>query len=334
MSSSKVDSDGGEVKKEPATEVPKQSSAEAIAESEVKPVVMTSLRYFEPPTFMSETKTYETYKDDLYMWSRITSVPKKNQAEVVVYGLEGHASRIKEKIVLNIGSKIKENEDGIEELVAFLDTIYKADEMADAWAKYKAFQKVSRKDNTHINDFIADFDKEYILAKSAGCDYSDTILAFRLLEATRVNEMDEKFVLTGIDFPSAKTEKNLYSQMKTSLKKFHGRKVVTENSGEGLRYDPTLVASVAEALVAQGWKRPGRRRSNTDPGEVIPKNNSRSYKGKKNPLGMDGKPLACFKCQSVYHLQDKCDKVKKTVEYGMITTCNSDDCEFVMVALA
>lgn len=330
MNSSNVAGDGGEVKEDPVKEDQKQLSAEAIAESEEKPVVMTT-RYFEPPTFMSETKTYETYKEDLYMWSRITSVPKKNQAEVVVYGLEGHASRIKEKIVLNIGSKIKENDNGIQELIAFLDTIYKADEMADAWAKYKAFQKVSRKDNTNINDFIADFDKEYILAKSAGCEYSDTLLAFRLLEATRVNEMDEKFVLTGIDFPSAKTEKNLYTQMKTSLKKFHGRKVVTEHSGEGLRYDPTLVASVAEALVAQGWKRPGRRRSNTDPGEVIHKKNSGGYKGKKNPLGGDGKPLACFKCQSVYHLQDKCDKNKKNVEYGMIATCNSDDCEFVMV---
>ena len=73
------------------------------------------------------------------------------------------------------------------------------------------------------NDIIADFDKEYILAKSAGCEYSDTLLAFRLLEATRLNEKDEQFVRTIIDFPSAKTDKNLYSQMKTSLKQFHGR---------------------------------------------------------------------------------------------------------------
>ena len=171
--------------------------------------VMISSKMFEPPAFLLESKNYDTYKEDLYMWSRITSVPKKNQAEVVVYSLEGHSSGIKEKVILNIGAKIKENEDGIKELVTFLDTIYKADEMADAWAKYKAFQKVSRKQNTPINNFIADFEKEYILAKSAGCVYSDTLLAFRLLEATQINEMDEKFVLTGIDFPTAKTQKNL-----------------------------------------------------------------------------------------------------------------------------
>ena len=298
--------------------------------------IMISSKMFEPPAFLSEAKNYDSYKEDLYMWSRITSVPKKNQAEVVVYGLEGHSSGIKEKIILNIGDKIKENEDGIKELVTFLDTIYKADEMADAWAKYKAFQKVSRKQNTSINDFIADFEKEYILAKSAGCAYSDTLLAFRLLEATQINEMDEKFVLTGIDFPTAKTQKNLYDQMKSSLKKFHGRKVVTESSA-GLNFDPTLVASVTEALVAQGWKKPtGRRRSNTDPGEpvtVTVKKNSSTYKGKKNPLGPDGKPRACFQCGSIYHMQDfHRNENKGKPALGLVaTTSTIDGYEYVMV---
>ena len=71
-----------------------------------------------------------------------------------------------------------------------------------------------------MNHFIADFEKEYVLAKTAGCEYSDTLLAFRLLEATKLNEMDEKFVLTGVDFTSAKTKKDLFAQMKASLKKF------------------------------------------------------------------------------------------------------------------
>ena len=292
--------------------------AAAIKDWEEKPVIMMSSKVFEPPAFVSETKSYERYKDDLYMWARITSVPKKNQAEVVVYSLQGHSSGIKEKIVLNIGEKIKENDDGIKELVAFLDTIYKADEMADAWAKYKSFQKVSRIESVSINNFIADFEKEYLLAKSAGCVYSDTLLAFRLLEATNITETDEKFVLCGIDFPKAKVQSNLFDQMKTSLKKFHGRVVVTEQYGGGLKFDPNLVASVAGALVAQGYKHPGRRRSNTDPGEVDNvKRNSPSYKGKKNPLGANGLPLACFKCESIYHLQDKCDRNSSRSMNGM-----------------
>ena len=152
------------------------------------------------------------------------------------------------------------------------------------------------------------FKKEYMLAKAAGCEYSDTILGFRLLESTKLSENDEKFVLTGIDFESAKTRKDLFKQMKTSLKKFHGRTVVSVGE-EKMKFDPALVANVAQALIAQGWKKPqstGRRRSNTDPGEV--KKNSNTYKGKKNPLGPDGKPRTCFTCGSEYHFKDKCNK--------------------------
>ena len=53
---------------------------------------------FEPPAFVSNKKSYATYKADLRRWSRITAIDKKLQAEVVVYSLDGHPSGIKEKI--------------------------------------------------------------------------------------------------------------------------------------------------------------------------------------------------------------------------------------------
>ena len=158
MSSSEVEEDGaaapGVIKVEPkvegAVEAGQSSTKPTIAEAGVKveenqrvsaaaadqvSTIMASSKSYEPPAFVSETKSYSEYKTDLYMWSRITPVPKKSQAEVVVYNYDGDKSRIKEKVVLNIGDKIKESEDGIEELIKFLDTIYKKDEMADAWSK-------------------------------------------------------------------------------------------------------------------------------------------------------------------------------------------------------
>ena len=305
------------------------------------PVVNMSGKAFEPPAFVSESKNYATYKDDLLRWSRITNVVKKNQAEVVVYGLEGHPSGIKEKITVNIGDKIQDADDGIDELIKYLDTIYKEDEMAEAWFKYKSFQKVVRAENVVVNQFIAEFEKQYLLAKTAGCDYSDTLLAFRLLEATRLGEMDEKFVLTGVDFSSAKTNKDLFKQMKSSLKKFQGRSLVSSGD-EKMRHDPTLIAEeVKQVLLAQGWKQPprARKRSNTDPGQ-----RKGGYKGKKNPLGTDGKPLKCFKCGSEYHFRDKC-KDRNSNESGLISICNevkddgeihaeNDNLEFELVMIA
>ena len=56
-------------------------TAEAVGQQNTNTMATSK---FEPPAFISDTKTYADYKKDLYMWSRITGVAKKIQAEVVV----------------------------------------------------------------------------------------------------------------------------------------------------------------------------------------------------------------------------------------------------------
>ena len=98
----------------------------------------------EPPSFVSNTKTYAEYKEDLKRWSRLTSLEKKYQADMVVNRLDGHPSGVKEKIVTQIGSVIEGKEDGIEQLIKFLDGIYDKDDMADTWEKFKDFSGLVR----------------------------------------------------------------------------------------------------------------------------------------------------------------------------------------------
>ena len=310
-----AEAEGNSLNESSETEPPEsfilnESSETDSVETEPPASFTMSSKYLDPPAFIGPKRTYAQYRADLMMWSRITPIKDENQAEVVVYNLEGHSSGIKEKIMIKVGDKLENNKEGIKELVKYLDGVYKEDDMSDAWTKYKNFQKMTRKANQSIPDFIAEFEKECVLAKTAGCDYSDTILAFRLLEATNLTEMDEKFVLTGIDFAKGKTEKNLEEQFKQSLKKFQGRKTVTESDAVSL--DPALVASVKKVLIADGWKKDKkqqRKRSTSEPptGDKSANRNSSGYQGKKNPLGRDYKPLKCFKCNSEYHMADKCD---------------------------
>jgi hypothetical protein len=186
----------------------------------------------EPPTFVSDKKSYAEYKADLKMWSRITSLEKSVQAEMVVYRLEGHPSRIKEKITTQLGEKLQDNEKGIEELIAFLDTIYTKDEMADAWDKFGEFSGFTRKRDVAMGDFIADWDNCYYKAQKVGCEYPDMILAFKLMKDSNLDDMETKLVLTGVDYAAGKTNKNLLEQVKNSLKKFKGRSVF-KAAGEG-----------------------------------------------------------------------------------------------------
>ena len=63
-----------------------------------------------------------------------------------MYHLEKHPSGILEKIDTAIGDRIIDKKDGLDQLIAYLDTIYGEDEMADAWNKYKDVYR-SQKNN-------------------------------------------------------------------------------------------------------------------------------------------------------------------------------------------
>ena len=81
----------------------------------------------------------------------------------------------------------------------------------------------------------------------------------------------------------------------------------------GVKEEPTFMTEMEEVFIARGWKPPGksRRRSRS-----MSPTRDRSYKGRKNRLGDDGKPLKCFICKCshvtactcpcVYHLAGTC----------------------------
>ena len=56
-------------------------------------------KLIEPPSFISETKSFETYKKDLERWVLLTTLEPAKQALMVDHLLDGDTSGIKEKIV-------------------------------------------------------------------------------------------------------------------------------------------------------------------------------------------------------------------------------------------
>ena len=165
----------------------------------------------EPPEFCSDASGYAEYRKKLERWSRITTVKKCLQEEVVVYHLANHPSRIQEKMDIAIGEKLQDNDDGIKDLLEYIDTIYAEDDMTTAWIRYKRFVRLAKKKEQQVTEFIAEFEKEYKKAKDSGCEFSDVLLAFCLLEVCKLSDVD-KFVLTAIDFKSGKKDTNMLSR--------------------------------------------------------------------------------------------------------------------------
>ena len=280
-------------------------------------------QYIQPPYFISDVKTYSEYKEDLKRWSRLTSLEKKLQAEMVVYFLDGHPSQIKEKIVTHFGDKLQADT-GIKDLLEFLDSIYGKDDMSDVWDKYKSFSNHSRKAEEEISDFLPNWSMCYQKLKATGCDYSDAILGLKLLEDAQLSDIDTKLVLTGVDFKKAKEENNLLQQITNSLKKFTGQAFVSSKSSNPhrdvtVKTEPTfLVSKMEEVLVSSGWKPPSKKGSRRRSQSHSPprRSNYNNYKGRKNPLDENRRPLKCYICECnhtepcncpcVYHLANNC----------------------------
>ena len=208
-----------------------------------------------PPDFIDDATGYPEYRKKLLRWSRITKTDPKQQAEVVLYHLEKHPSGIQQKIDTALGVQVENQPDGLEKVIAFMDNIYAEDEMSLAWTKYKQFTSLQRLDDQPITEFIAEFDQAYTKAKEGGCEFSDIVLAFNLLESCQLTETDEKFVLTAVDFKKGKTEKNVLDQVKNSLRKFNSRdRLVSDRDGSSRLLVKKEESLVLEALLADGWQ--------------------------------------------------------------------------------
>ena len=184
--------------------------------------------------------------------------------------------------------------------------------MTEAWNKYKEFVRLKKDPSQPVTEFIAEFDKKHKQAKQSGCEFSDTVLGFKLLEAASLSETNKEFVLTAIDFRVGKETKNLLDLVKRSLRKFQLRDRMAGNKDEGqivFKEEDAFVASVKNALLEDGWKPPktasGHSSSSSRSVKKNVKKNSSEYKGFKNPLDDEGKPYKCFNCNSEYHMSNK-----------------------------
>ena len=80
-------------------------------------------RFIEPPGFISESKSFETYQKDLKRWALLTSVEEEKQALMVLHYLDGHKSGIKEKVDAQIEETKLQEKDGIQTLLKFFEKI-------------------------------------------------------------------------------------------------------------------------------------------------------------------------------------------------------------------
>ena len=288
-----------------------QSECEKISDGSVGSYKMS--KFLEPPSFIGENKNFETYQKDLKRWTMLTTIEVDKQALMVVHFLDGHVSGIKEKIDESMDEKVLASKEGIQALLTFFEEIYKKDSLADGYEKYISFEKLKRSPNTSMYDFIPEWNAAYKKAVNVGCQLSDKVLAFKLLNAANLSNIERNLVLTGVNYEA----KDLKNQMEAALKKFVGRSALS--GGVERTEDSTFLTedNFEQVLVAKGWKKPNKKKRNASPAKM-------EENKKKNWVGKDGKVAKCFKCKCdhenecncpcTFHLANMCPNKKPELQ--------------------
>ena len=136
---------------------------------QVKCVVMATTLSLQPPSFVSDTKTYDEYKRELKGWALVTSVEKKKQAIVVALSIPDSADgSIKQKIFAEMSNEQLNVDEGMEILIKFLDNIYLKDPFVEAYEKYMKWSGLRRKSGQRVEEFILEYNSVCKEAESKG----------------------------------------------------------------------------------------------------------------------------------------------------------------------
>ena len=169
---------------------------------------MASKTDFKGPPLLHKDIAYSTWKRELAIWQAFTSIENKKQAPAIFLTLTGQAR----EAALEIDIEKLNAEDGVKNLIDALDKLYLQDEACSAYEAYEMFEKFVRPAEMSIADYIIQFERLHIKAKSHSMEIHDGVLAYRLLNGANLSESHKQLV-------RATLREMKYDTMKEQLKK-------------------------------------------------------------------------------------------------------------------
>ena len=212
--------------------------------------------YTIPPEFITEKGSFRQYKRDLERWARCTSVPKKNQADIILLHIPKHHP-MKERLDDEIGTEIVDNERGMELLIKTLETIYGADEVLESYFRFRDLELKQRSVGQDILEYISEWESLYLRAKDKGVTLQENVKAFKLLMSTNLDEIDMKLVLSEMDMKSEAGKKILFDQAKTAIRKYNAAGTLqTHKATSKTLFSDLQMSKIEETFISKGWTRP------------------------------------------------------------------------------
>lgn len=243
--------------------------------------------YKIPPKF-DDKVTYETWRNEIKMWTLVTDLDPKKQALAVALSLTGRTR----ETALELKAEDLNNEDGMDILLNALDVVYKKDIIDSAYEAYTNFESFKKIDTMIMSDYINEFEHRYTRTKKHDMSLPDAVLAFKLLDNSNLNTKERQLALTAC--PDIK-----YDTMRSALKRIfsedHSCTAVNSNTPFKIKQEPVETIFATERSTTEFRPRNMTYRNN----------NNTNLKG-TNPLNKFGRRTRCAICESVFHWAKDC----------------------------
>ena len=253
--------------------------------------------YRVPPTF-EEGKPYESWKNEVNIWTRVTDLDKEKQALAVALALSGRARDTAMEIPVDDLNK----DTGMGTLLAKLDDLFLKEEKDRIYEAYSDFDRINKEANMSMADYIIDFEQRYSRMKKYKMELPDAVLAFKLLDTACLDITDRQLALTACTDLT-------FASMKSALKRIFGGKTSTTAERIG---QESVFATEQRWLKSKSWQQSARQKTPPQPGT--------------NPLDKHGRRSKCAVCQSTYHWAKDCphkgENVKMTEDKTDVEECN------------
>ena len=293
--------------------------------------------------------SYTLFKKEVKLWESTTKIEEKRRAGTIVLSLPDKAKEQALEIdltELQNGRKVTVNDveqtlSGIDCLLEVLDGIYLENAAKEKFKCYDKFRNIKRGDNQSVRDFILDFDKALKQLSEHGIDLPQPVIAYELLRGCNVDSYKYSVavaIVGELNYENMKqTVKNIteIQGLPKSSNEEKCLKVVKEEEhtyyadSQDYSNDQDEDSDFCEPqnmYYSHSYGRGRGRYRNTQPrgmygyntyssrGDNRQRGNtSSSTQRGTNPRGRDGKPLACGKCQSIYHFARDCPENKRPV---------------------
>ena len=172
---------------------------------------MAAKNNIKTPPALREDIPYESWKKEINIWQRFTTLEKRKQALAIFLSLEGKAR----EVVLEIDIDNLDKDDGVERILTQLDKLYLKDKLQLAYQAYDNFEKFKRPTEMPISEFVVEFERLYNKAKAYEMILPDGILAYKFLNNANITDSHEKLIRATMTALS-------YNSMKEQLRKIFG----------------------------------------------------------------------------------------------------------------